>query len=172
MTNCNRVCTPLEAGAELRQLADSDPDDSKSIACSSIEHGQYQSLVGSLIYLMTSTRPNLAYMLSTLSKFTAAPTLKHLAGAKQVLRYLSQTQNLGLTYAGTSGDDQAVGYCDTNWAGDRDDCKSTGGYVFPLQSAAISSKARKQIIVALSSTKTEYINCSEAMRGAIWLQRL
>lgn len=121
---------------------------------------------------MTSTRPNLAYTKSTLSKFTAAPTQKHLTTAKQVLRYFSPTKNLGLTCTSNSGNDQPVRYRDTDWARDCNDQKSIDGNVFTLQGAAISWKARKQTIVALSSREAKYINCSEATREAIGPQRL
>ena len=64
------------------------------------------------------------------------------------------------------------GYTDSDWAGDVDDRKSTGGYVFLFQNSAISWKAKKQTTVALSSTEAEYATASEATKEAIWFCRL
>jgi hypothetical protein len=128
------------------------------------------------MYLMTATRPDLAYTVSTLSKFSSAPTDEHLSAAKRVLRYLKQTRKLGLTYSrGNSGSNvnpEPIGYSDSDHAGDRDDRKSTSRYVFTLQDAAVLWKANKQSMVTLSSTKAEYVGSSEAAREGIWLQCL
>lgn len=172
MTSCNGVATPMEPGACLVRSTSENAEDSD--ICDPDQHTLYQSLVGSIMYLMTSTRPDLAFTISSLSKFLAKPTTVHLAAAKRVLRYLKQTKNYGLTYRTLDQDQdgQLMGFTDSDWAGDRDDRKSTSGYAFTLQGAAICWKSRKQTVIALSSTEAEYISCSEAAREAIWLQRL
>lgn len=85
MGNCNEVATPMESGIHLRKVQDSgcqletdrDLEDRRL---------QYQCLVGSLIYLMRATWPDLAFTVSTLRKFNAAPTNEHLSAAKRVFR--------------------------------------------------------------------------------------
>ena len=124
------------------------------------------------MYLMTATRPDLAYTISTLSKFSSAPTTQHVQAAKRVLRYIKQTRKLSLTFRQGLGIGEKLdlcGYCDSDWAGDQDDRKSMSGYVFIFQGAAISWKSKKQSVVALSSTEVEYIGSSEAAKEAMWL---
>jgi hypothetical protein len=120
---------------------------------------------------MTATRPVLAYTVSTLSNFSSATTSEHRSAAKRVLRYLTQTRNLGLTYSHVSNT-ELTGYSDSDHAGVRDDRKSTSGYVFTLQGAPILWKSNKQSMVTLSSTKAEYVGSSDAARKGIWLHRL
>ena len=169
MGDCNGVATPMESGIVLQRSQNPDIEDQG-------DRQLYQSLVGSLMYLMTATRPDLAYTVSTLSKFNSGPTDKHLFAAKRVLRYLKQTGKLGLTYStGNSRSyeiPQLIGYSDSDHAGDRDDRRSTSGYVFTLQGTAVLWKSNKQTMVTLSSTESEYVGSSEATREGIWLQCL
>ena len=79
--------------------------------------------------------------------------------------------HLGLCYRFGSSQD-IVGFCDSDFAGDSQDSKSTSGHVFTLGAASISWRSKKQGLVALSSTESEYIGYSEASREAIWLKRL
>jgi len=169
MEDCNGVATPMESGIVLQRAQNpniQDPADQQL----------YQSLVGSLMYLMMATRPDLAYTVSTLSEFNSAPTDEHIFAAKRVLRYLKQTGKLGLTYSSTASRSytlpKLIGYSDSDHAGDRDDRRSTSGYVFTLQGAAILWKSNKQTMVTLSSTESEYVGSSEAAREGIWLQCL
>jgi hypothetical protein len=88
MEDCNGVAAPMESGIQLQHAQGSDeqdPGDRRLL---------YQSLVGSLMYLMTATRPNLAFTVSMLSKFNAVPTDEHVSAAKRALRYLKQTRKL------------------------------------------------------------------------------
>ena len=126
------------------------------------------------MYAMLGLCLDLAYAISVLSKFNATPEPCHLAAAKRILRYLKETKESALMYI--KGSSKALsplhGYTDSDWAGDVNDRKSTGGYVFLLQNGAISWKARKQTTVTLSSTEAEYVAASEAAKEAIWLRCL
>jgi len=178
MVECNGTKTPLETGHDLRVQVPTISTEShletssQPINSTTLILKEYQSLVGSLMYLMLSTRPDLAFTISTLSKFASAPLPIHLAAAKRVLRYLKATKTLALSFSSELRDAQLVGFSDSDWGGDRDDRKSTAGYVFTIGGTAISWKSKKQPVVALSSTEAEYIGTSEATREAIWLQRL
>ena len=145
---------------------------SPSIDTSALILKEYQSLLGSLMYLMLSTRPDLAFTISTLSKFSSAPLPIHRAAAKRVLPYLKATKALALSFSSKQRDAQLVGFSDSDWGSDRNDRKFTSGYVFPIGGTAISWKYKKQAVVALSSTEAGYIGTSEATREAIWHQRL
>ena len=64
------------------------------------------------------------------------------------------------------------GFVDANWAGDLDKKISTSGYVFNLFGGAVSWMSKKQSVVALSTTKVEYVAATHASKEAVWLQRL
>ena len=66
-----------------------------------VDPTQYQSIIGSLLYLAVATRPDIAYVVGVLSKFCSKPSEAHLTAAKRVLRYLKGTQNFGLKYEGS-----------------------------------------------------------------------
>jgi hypothetical protein len=86
----------------------------------------YAELVGSLLYLTTNTRPDVAYAVGVLSRFMSKPMDKHWTAAKRVLRYLAGTHTLGLFY---SKDQRGVSaYSDADFAGDIDQRKSTSGH--------------------------------------------
>ena len=86
------------------------------------------------------------------------------------------TKTHGLTFstkaALSKGQAQLDGYCDSDWAGDLDNRRSTSGYVFMLAGAAVSWKSRRQPTVALSSTEAEYMVVTKASEEAIWLRHL
>lgn len=131
----------------------------------------YQSAVGSLMYLMLSTRPDIAYAVSQLSRFSANPTEKHKVAVKHVLRYLKQTIDYGLVFDSSNKGKGLMGYTDANWARDHDR-RSTGGFVFMLFGTIITWSSKRQATVALSSCEAEYIAETEAAKEAIWLRRL
>jgi hypothetical protein len=132
---------------------------------------QYQSIIGSLMYAMLGTRPDLAYAVSSLSQYCSGPTKQHMGAAKRVLRYLSGTRNFSLKYDKHNQENTPIGYSDSDWAGDADR-RSTGGFVYKLAGGAISWKSKKQTSVALSTLEAEYMAASEAAKEAIWIKRL
>lgn len=161
MAECKAVSTPASPDVKLVPCAN--PDD----VC---DQQAYQAIVGSLLYLSTKTRPDIAYAVSCIARFSAKPTREHWTAVKRVLRYLQGTSKFGLLYGNVSVN--VVGYSDADWAGDIGDRKSTSGYVFLLGGAAISWKSSKQTCVALSTAEAEYIALSAASQEAVWLQQL
>ena len=65
-----------------------------------------------------------------------------------------------------------IGYTDTDWAGDVDDCKSTSGYIFLLCGGAVSWKSQKQRCVALSTAEADYIAMASPAQESVWLRQL
>lgn len=130
----------------------------------------YQELIGSLMYLSVSTRPDISFAISFLSQFNLHHTNEHWQAAKRVLRYLKATQDVGLLYKQTRQD--IAGFVDADWANDPTDRKSFTGYVFKLADNAISWECRKQTSTALSSTEAEYMALSEASKEAVYLNGL
>lgn len=90
---------------------------------------------------------------------------------KRIIRYLRGTAELGLLYEKYSNK-SIVGYSDADWAGDIVDRKSTSGYIFTLNGAAVSWKSKKQACVSLSTAEAEYMALSNAAQEAVWIQRL
>jgi len=139
------------------------------------EKSVYMSIVGSLMYAMVCTRPDLAYTLSRLSKFMANPATRHMTAARHALRYLCDTQNACIHYArGTAATERAhvYAYSDSDFAADVDTRRSTSGYVFTYNGSAICWKSKQQDMVTLSTMEAEYVGLTEACREMIWLQRL
>ena len=164
MSACKGVATPLDKG---KVLSKANPNFTSTLTAQQ----EYQKLIGSLMYLMMGSRPDLAYTVSTLSKFNCNPTADHLLAAKHVLRYIQSTAKLHLTFTiGTQS--QLEGFSDSDWAGHKDDSKSTSGYLFTFSVGSICWKSRKQNLIALSSTEAEYISLTETAKEATWLREL
>ncbi|CAM8938725.1 unnamed protein product [Rhodiola kirilowii] len=98
------------------------------------------------------------------------PGENHWLGMKYLLRYLSSTANLGLVYADFDSKHDIVGYVDSDYASNKDNRKSTTSFFFTWARNCISWKSQLQSIVALSSTKAEYIAATEAVKEVIWLK--
>src|SRR6201999_2007338 len=80
----------------------------------------YLSAVGSIMYLMVGTRPDLAYSLSVLSQYSGRYTKFHWDGVIRVFRYLQHTKDIVLRYDGDSPNNHLHGYSDSDWGGDRE----------------------------------------------------
>ena len=96
----------------------------------------YRQLIGSLMYLMVATRPDLAFSLSKLSKFNNSPGRAHWEAACKVLGYLRQTAAVGLFYT-REAPSHVQGVCDAAFACHIDDRRSQGGYVFMMGGAEV-----------------------------------
>ncbi|XP_073219662.1 secreted RxLR effector protein 161-like [Cicer arietinum] len=99
------------------------------------------------------------------------PRKTHLTAAKRILRYIKGTKEFGLLFSnGSKGErSELIGYSDSDWCGDLTDRRSTYGYVFKFNEAAISWCTKKQPVTALSSCEAEYIARTFATCQAKWL---
>ena len=107
--------------------------------------------------------------MSILSRYLSNPGTEHLELLKTVLRYVSGTTELGLTFT-SKGNGDIVGYTDADFAGAIDGRKSTGGFAYMLAGGCISHQSKRQDVVALSSCESEYMAMSEAGKEALWLR--
>jgi len=114
---------------------------SKEDSSKDFDPSLYKSIVGSLMYL-TTTRPDIMFAVSLISRFMERPKEAHWQAAKRILRYVKGTKRFGILYT-TSECSDLVGYTDSDWAGSIDDWKSTSGYVFHMGSGAISWGSKK-----------------------------
>ena len=162
MDESKPVVTPADPSQKLLQTSDDEE-------C--VDQQQYQSLVGSLLYLSVCTRPDITFAVSTLAKFSAKPAQRHWTAAKRVLRYLRGTTQYGIIYR-KEEEPGLIGFSDADWAGDQNDRKSTLGYIFQVGSGAIYWKSKKQDCVALSTAEAEYVALSSATQESVWLRRL
>ena len=126
--------------------------------------------MGSLLYLATRTRPDIAFAVSTVAKCSTCPTKEHWTAVKRIMRYLKGTIHLGLFYG--KGDPTCVGYSDAHWGGDSDDHKSTSGFLFQLGGTVVTWHSKKQSCVALSTAEAEYMALASAAQDAVWLKQL
>jgi hypothetical protein len=95
----------------------------------------YASVVGSLMYVMVCTRPDIAHAVGVLSRYMSKPRKEHWTSVNKVFRYLCGTTSYGLCYRGRSGLDRVSdihGFVDANWDKDLDHIRSTIRYVFNL----------------------------------------
>eukprot|EP00253_Pinus_taeda_P019132 PITA_19132 len=132
----------------------------------------YASAVGSLMYAMVCTRPDIAHAVGVLSRFMSKPGKEHWTTVEQVFRYLRGTSDYGLYYQGRPGLDKVLdihGFVDADWAGDLDQRRSTSGYVFNLFGGAFGWMSKKQFVVALSTTEAEYMVATHPSKEAVWL---
>ncbi|KAH9727083.1 CCHC-type domain-containing protein [Citrus sinensis] len=120
-----------------------------------ISQVKYARVIGSLMYLTNCTRPDLAYTVSKLSRYTSNPGTYHWKAIVRVLRYLRYTHNYGLHY--TRYPEVLEGFSDANWISDVKDSKSTSGYVFTLAGAAVSLRSSKQTVIARSTMESKFI---------------
>lgn len=128
----------------------------------------YASAVGSLMYAMVCTRPDIAHAVGVVSRFLSNPAKEHWEGVKWILRYLKGTSGMCLCFRKSNLTLQ--GFSDADLGGDFDTKKSTTGYIFTLGGTAVSWKSKLQHRVALSTTEAEYIAISEAAKEMIWLK--
>ena len=128
----------------------------------------YASAVGSLMYAMVCTRPDIAHAVGVVSRYMSNPGKEHWEGVKWILRYLKGTSGMALCFKKSNIILQ--GFVDANLGGDLDNRKSTTGYVFTLGGTVVSWMSRLQKSVALSTTEAEYMAISEAGKEMIWLK--
>jgi hypothetical protein len=160
--DCNPVSTPMEPGIVLQKSEEAIDEELQQ---------KYQRAIGSLMYVMVQTRPDISYAVSTLAQYSSNPNQKHWGGVKRVFRYLKGTQELGLEYS-KQASQQIVGYSDADYAGDRDNRRSTSGYVFMLAGSPLTWASKKQTSVALSTCEAEYMALSKTTTEAMWLRKL
>ncbi len=163
-TTAKHSRVPMKEGVTLI------PEDAESTEKA---RSEYSAMIGSIMFLMVQTRPDIAQATSTLARFAKNPGRTHEEAAKVVLRYLQGSRDRGITYGGGAEDPlRPVGYSDADWAGNRSGRRSTSAYVFMLNGGTITWMSKLQPTVALSSTESEYQALTQAAKEATWLRLL
>ena len=158
MSDCHSVSTPIDINQNLDNCKDSKLIDSK----------KYQEILGSIMYIMTKTRPDLAYAISVLSKYSKEPHEIHMTALKRILRYLKGTRDYALNYKKGSGSLKC--FVDANWRDGHEGQRSTSGYLFMFGQNLISWTSKTQTNVSLSTCDSELSALTEAIKRGIYLQ--
>jgi len=171
LTKCHPVSTPIKPGAILVTNGEPDAEEDETL---------YRSMLVSIMYLMLCTRPDLAFAVGRLSKFSANPNKQHMQAARRLLRYVSKTRNFGLHFGPFTEKKNPIAtmFSDADWAGDKESRPSTGAYVCTISEnqsnsphTAISWSSKQQSTIALSSTEAEYMALTQASKEGIWVRR-
>ena len=165
MSNAKAVSTPLAGHFKLstKQCPNNEKDKKE------MEKVPYSSAVGSLMYAMVCTRPDIAQAVGVVSRFLSNPGREHWNAVKWILRYLKGTSKQCLCFG--NGNAMLESYTDADMAGDIDARRSTSGYLMKFGGAAISWQSKLQKCVALSTTEAEYIAATEACKETLWLKK-
>lgn len=161
MNDCKPVATPIEKGLHLNiDRVNNNAD------------VPYRELIGCIIYATQTTRPDLCAATNYFSRFQSCYTNEHFVHAKRLLRYIKGSIDLKMEYTKNKSGEILTGYADADWGGDKNDSKSTSGYVFKVFGNTVSWATRKQNTVAQSSTEAEYVALGEAINEAEWIKEL
>ncbi|GKB53171.1 zinc finger, CCHC-type containing protein, partial [Tanacetum coccineum] len=154
---CSPVSTPMDPVEKLM------PNTGKPV-----DQLEYSRAIGCLMYAMTSTRPDIAYAVGRLSRFTSNPSRHHWHAITRVFKYLKGTMNYGLSYVGYPS--VLEGYSDASWINHVEDSSSTSGWVFLLGGGAISWASKKQTCITSSTMESEFVALAAAGKEAEWLK--
>ncbi|KAK5996264.1 Retrovirus-related Pol polyprotein from transposon TNT 1-94 [Cladobotryum mycophilum] len=161
MQDCNPVQIPIQPNSMDHDIGRQSTTEEKTI---------FAQKVGSLMYAMMGTRPDIAFAVSYCSRFLNDPRPSHHQLLTRILRYMKGTSNWSLCYEGKANN--LHGYTDADYAGDKSSRRSTAGYLFSLGSGAISWQSKKQPTIALSTCEAEYMGHTQAAKEATWLRTL
>lgn len=123
------------------------------------------------MYAMICCRPDLTHGMSCVSRFMDNPGIAHWEAVKWMLRYISGTLDYSLVYGNqVTNLDPLIGHVDSDYAANIDTRKSLTGYVFTLFGTTICWRSTHQSVVALSTTESEFMAMTDAVKEAIWLK--
>jgi hypothetical protein len=165
LTDAKPLSMPLDPHALLSK--DQCPSTTEEFAA--MRDIPYREAVGSLMYAALGTRPDIAYAVHHLARFAKNPGKPHWEAVKRVIRYLKGTKDWFLVLGGEKQD--LVGYTDADGMSN-EDRHAISGYVFQIDGSTVSWSAKRQDIVALSTTEAEYVATTHASKEAIWLRSL
>ena len=168
MENCKPRSTPCEANLEVYKSNNNNSIHEESPS------GTYREIVGSLVYAMTCSRPDLAWVVTKLSQHLANPNQADWMTIRHVLRYLKATADYKLVYRKSNDGLQLSTHSDSDWASEKEDRRSTTGYAITLnkEGPVIAWKSKKQHTVALSSCEAEYMALTHTTQELLFLDML
>ena len=167
MTNERPLKTPLHDKRRLSKEMSPVTDEEKA----AVANLPYRQVVGSIMYAMTGTRPDLAYAVGVLSRYNASYGLEHWEAALKTLRYMKYTMETSLVFEHESKW-ELTAYVDADYATDPDTRRSTSGHIICLGTSPVSWRSKRQQTVATSTAESEYIAATEAIKELLWIRKL
>lgn len=167
MTNVKPARTPMDEHKSL--MADSELHTQDELR--GADQGQYLQAVGSLMYLMVSTRPDLAYAVGVISRYSSDPRSIHWAAVKRIIRYLAGTLNYGIVLGGNQSAPFLEVWTGADYAGDHDTGRSTSGSLIKLRGSPIFWASRRQQAISRSSLEAEFIALSQGCQNLLWIHK-
>ncbi|GKA36968.1 zinc finger, CCHC-type containing protein [Tanacetum coccineum] len=131
---------------------------------------EYSRVIGCLMHVMTCTRPDIAFVVGKMSRYTSNPGTQHWQAIQRVLKYLKKTMDYKLTY--TCYPSVLEGYTDASWISNTEDNSSTSGWVFLLSGGAIYWASKKQTCITGLTIESEFVALAAAGKEAEWLRNL
>jgi len=128
---------------------------------------EYKRLIGKLLYL-TITRPDISFVVQTLSQYMQTPKKSHWDAALRVVKYIKQEPGLGILLS-SNADDSLSCFCDADWAACPNTRRSVTGFFIKFGQSLISWKSKKQHTVSRSSAEAEYRSLATATSEVVWL---
>ncbi|KAA0067959.1 gag/pol protein [Cucumis melo var. makuwa] len=129
----------------------------------------YASAVGSSMYAMLCTRPDICFSVGIVSRYQSNPGRDHWTTVKNILKYLRRTKDYMLVY----GTKYLIltGYTDSDFQMDKDARKSTSGSVFTLNGGAVVWRSIKQSCIVDTTMEAEHVAAYEAAKEVVWLRK-
>lgn len=162
MTDCKPADLPADPSVKLcSEMSPQTPEETFRM-----QKVPYRSIVGSLLHLVVNTRPDLAYAVSQVCRFTSNPGQDHWIAVQRILRYLKGTPTLGIRLEGDPAN--IVAYSDSDWAGDADTRRSQTGFLIQLGESPMIWKSKLQACTARSSFGAESVALTSASDEILW----
>lgn len=162
MSNCKPSVIPMEPGLKLEKNKEEKEMTSKP----------YRELIGCLMYLMVTSRPDICAAVNYFAAFQSCATEEHWVHLKRVLRYLRGSMDCKLVHCRRDRSSVLEAYADADWGNDPNDRRSISGFVIKLYGSVVAWATRKQSSVALSTTEAELMALCSTSCELIWLANL
>ncbi|GJT26336.1 putative RNA-directed DNA polymerase [Tanacetum coccineum] len=162
------ACKPASTPIESKLVIIDKPINKKDMPLKNIT--EYQKLLGKLIYL-THTRPDISYVVHSLSQFMHSPLTSHLKLDLRVLKYLKNAPRKGI-HISKINSLVLIGYVDSDWAKCKATRRSVTGFSVFFGKPLVSWKSKKQTIVSRSLAEAEYRALATVTCEIMWLLNL
>ena len=173
LQQANSVDTPMDHTLKLQSKIQKHPQCRYKEELSDEMKALYRSIVGKLMFIMISTRPDIAFSVSTLARFLANPMASHLQAAKRVVIYLKSTIHMGIKFQQVSnGSYTLIGYSDSDWGSNLDNRRSHSGGILFLGGSPILWFSNQQTTVALSTAEAEINALKEVVKNILWVRAI
>ena len=160
MLGCKPAKTPMEQNHKLFLC----------LNATFTDKARYQSLVGKLIYL-SHNRLDIVYAVCVVSQFMHDPRKPHMDVVERILSYLKTAPGKGLLFT-KNNHLKVEGYTNADWVGSTDNRRSTSGYFTFVGGNLVTWRSKKQLVIARSSAKAEYMGMPFRVCELLWLRNL